>query len=782
MYILLLLTRLSTLTIIQSQRQQEQPLPPYNTHHHTAIYQSQYVYKNHKSINQQSSIHYNNITINRDTHPSILHPTTTTTTTSTSTDTSNNNITTDIRRRVQSNNIVRRINCGGPIYIDQRGQKWSEDTKYTKGGTTYSKTVSIENTLDDILYQTYRFGQFVYEIPIPNGDYEIIFYFAELNVNTKNERIFSISVQDTIVYNKIDILLLGKSKKYNAIQLESVGHVIDGKLRIGFIRVTNQPFISAIEITYIKPHVAHAVTNGPYYGVDIRNNNKAIVRVDGSLSHTHGIGLSLETMKWKLGTRTIGIGEITDLTLPVGEHLVTLYVTDTGGNTNFDTTTITVFPFGYPTIDDIYPTSGNIAGGSIVTIDGYGFNVSDNSLVIRFGKKPAAKKDINIINDNRIKVKVPSFSVDVPVDLTVETSKGISNAVKFTYVSGSPIAFTSTELGGFQIGLPTVLTFDVNGILYIATSDGKIARLKLNDDFTVVKGYVVSSVLSGRAILGIAADPMNTQSGPAIYVSHSTLFHGESKSTSGLAINGKVSRIEGANLDVVVDVITNLPVSDHDHAVNGLEFGDHGELYIQVGGNTNAGVPGRLSGTRLLKENPLSAATLVAYLSDPTFDGNIQYDAPDDGNIIGGKGIKVFASGQRNSFDITLHSNGNLYATDNGPNVGFGKRSTGCGSNQEGDDADEKDKLNLILQGRHYGHPNRKRGEKDKRQCKWRSVNEPSNAEFKGPMMSLPSSTTGIIEFQTNQFEGQLRHNLILSYVDHIVVLFLTMYSQRQIL
>ena len=25
-----------------------------------------------------------------------------------------------------------------------------------------------------------------------------------------------------------------------------------------------------------------------------------------------------------------------------------------------------------------------------------------------------------------------------------------------------------------------------------------------------------------------------------------------------------------------------LPVSDHDHAANGIVFGDHGELYIQV--------------------------------------------------------------------------------------------------------------------------------------------------------------------------------------------------------
>ena len=41
------------------------------------------------------------------------------------------------------------------------------------------------------------------------------------------------------------------------------------------------------------------------------------------------------------------------------------------------------------------------------------------------------------------------------------------------------------------------------------------------------------------------------------------------------------------------DIITGIPISDHDHGINGIEFGDNGELYIQVGGNTNAGIPVR---------------------------------------------------------------------------------------------------------------------------------------------------------------------------------------------
>ena len=73
-----------------------------------------------------------------------------------------------------------------------------------------------------------------------------------------------------------------------------------------------------------------------------------------------------------------------------------------------------------------------------------------------------------------------------------------------------------------------------------------------------------------------------------------------------------------------------------------------------------------------MKENYFSAATLVADLSNPTFDGHIEYDALDDGSPTNYSGIFVFASGLRNPFGLTMHSNGNLYGTDNGPNLGYG--------------------------------------------------------------------------------------------------------------
>jgi IPT/TIG domain/Glucose / Sorbosone dehydrogenase len=186
--------------------------------------------------------------------------------------------------------------------------------------------------------------------------------------------------------------------------------------------------------------------------------------------------------------------------------------------------------------------------------------------------------------------------------------------------------------------------------------------------------------------------------------------------------------------------------------------------YFQVGGNTNGGVPGGLSGSKKLKESLLSGATLVANLADPLFDGYLTYNAPDNGNLASGHGVEVFAPGNRSPFDLVLHSNGNLYGSDNGPNLSYGGMSASCtGKVPDLPDLFEKDKLNLLVRGKYYGHPNRKRGETDPRECVWHSAYAPSDENYQSPIVMLESSSDGIIEWQSNHFLGALRGNLILS-------------------
>lgn len=108
-----------------------------------------------------------------------------------------------------------------------------------------------------------------------------------------------------------------------------------------------------------------------------------------------------------------------------------------------------------------------------------------------------------------------------------------------------------------------------------------------------------------------------------------------------------------------------------------------GKLLVAIGGNTNAGIQSCSLGD--LPESPLSGCIAEADIRSASFNGNIRYVLRSDStktitdqvqgqNIVlaAGSSVKVHASGFRNPYDLVLTTKGKLYATDNGPNSGFG--------------------------------------------------------------------------------------------------------------
>lgn len=114
------------------------------------------------------------------------------------------------------------INCGGSgfdeLYSDRT---WDADQYYT-GGLPYNDGSSdILNTVDDQLYQTERYGEFRYDIPVPQkGQYTIILHFAELYWPKVGERLFNIYIEKDIRVLNFDILALSNSTRYQAVTFE----------------------------------------------------------------------------------------------------------------------------------------------------------------------------------------------------------------------------------------------------------------------------------------------------------------------------------------------------------------------------------------------------------------------------------------------------------------------------------------------------------------------------------------------------------------------------------
>lgn len=424
-----------------------------------------------------------------------------------------------------------------------------------------------------------------------------------------------------------------------------------------------------------------------------------------------------------------------------------------------------------PIIKGLSRESSAPAGGQNIQIYGSAFI---NGVSVKFGLVEAS----NLIASDPgvVQVTVPPGSGQVFV--TVQTNAGTSNRVPFTYTSEEtleqPVIFRETSLQNpdgstYEISFIAAATYGPDGRLYLGSTGNKVYALGISKDYKVTS-TCEKTIGAKRAVLGVAFSPFSNKlkmyfTSNGLYWKDKNIFSFE----QGWP-NGKIETIEFSPTTLSgsscafnqQDLVTGLPVSNHDHGVNKLEFLPNGELLVGVGGFTNGGpsvpgkkpVPGDAPDDKLggVASNPLSAAIVSCPANKKT---NIVYDNyanPEKAKIVSGKACSVYASGLRNSFGMTLHTNGHLYAVDNGPNAGFGDFSTNCfGGTTPAKNI--PDKLFKVKKGGYHGHPNLNRKE-----C----AHYPDSAVQ--PLIgNLKSSSNGIIEYRSNTFGGQVKGNIYVS-------------------
>ncbi|MEX0785198.1 MAG: PQQ-dependent sugar dehydrogenase [Dehalococcoidia bacterium] len=320
---------------------------------------------------------------------------------------------------------------------------------------------------------------------------------------------------------------------------------------------------------------------------------------------------------------------------------------------------------------------------------------------------------------------------------------------------------------GVTFSLPTSVAIGPDGRLYVAEQEGRIRALTLDPVTKAITAVEqVTSDADLQEVYGIAFDPTDASSPPPVYATNTVSGFGLGGGAPDGTFPGKVTKIDGPGYSTITDVITGLSVSNSAHQANGLAFAPDGTLYIAHGSTTNAGI--NVPGGPLFKqlEVPLSGAILVADPSAPAFDGNITYSpAGVYGTTVDqvSGDVSVYAAGLRNPYDVVVHTNGNIYATDNGPNAGLGGGSTSCSTEDPDPWAPSDrgpDELNLIEAGDYYGHPNRNRGRFDARQCVYHNGNEGDGADWTGPIELLPVSSDGLVEYTLANYGGKLLGDL----------------------
>ncbi len=158
-----------------------------------------------------------------------------------------------------------RVNANGPAYVDGNGDTWIADQYFT-GGTTYvNNGLAIANTTDDVLYQTERFGNFSYNFPVTNGNFNVQLHFAELYFGApgggpagNGNRVFNVAIEGVAVLTNYDIY--ADAGAATAIVKSFPVTVSDGTLNIVFTNVANNAKVSAIAILNNNAPVYPALT------------------------------------------------------------------------------------------------------------------------------------------------------------------------------------------------------------------------------------------------------------------------------------------------------------------------------------------------------------------------------------------------------------------------------------------------------------------------------------------------------------------------------------------
>ncbi len=425
------------------------------------------------------------------------------------------------------------------------------------------------------------------------------------------------------------------------------------------------------------------------------------------------------------------------------------------------------------------PAQGTDLGGNDIVIDGFGF-FPQSQVVVNWGNATITPAQFTSYTPERIQFNSPPGSG--PIQVRVTTPNGTSNSVTFTYSPSGPVPVRWSVLfdRAFSVQSPTCAAWGPDGRLWVGTIDGSLRAVSFDDNWFVTNIQYYAGIVgrSNKDILGLAFNPYDVYnpSNPAslkVYVAHGELFQNGGLSFSGPSLfTGEISRLTGPNFDAATALISGLPVSNHDHSINGIHFDPNGDLFICSGGNTNAGVTWPLMGD--VPESPLSGAILKAFTSRATFNGQVEYRdrataQPIDDQRFGeaailapGIDVEVFAPGLRNAYDLVVHSNGYIYATDNGPNDFFGPASLSLTTQGGNPQPDHPDELLHIERENYYGHPNRARAVDDPRQAIYRSDTVPSIPNvFTQRIAHLDSSTNGIEEYRATAFNSQLRGDLI---------------------
>ncbi|MGD0010888.1 MAG: malectin domain-containing carbohydrate-binding protein [Terriglobia bacterium] len=151
-----------------------------------------------------------------------------------------------------------RILCGYPQdkYIDRAGNVWLGDRYYSGGQTSVQPLQFPARAPDVALYQSFRFGDFSYDIPLRPGNYELHLYFLEthygpgsLSGGGETSRMFNVLLNGQPLLKLFDIIKdAGGNNIGDERVFKDVTPAADGHLHLNFRGLLDSPLLNALAI------------------------------------------------------------------------------------------------------------------------------------------------------------------------------------------------------------------------------------------------------------------------------------------------------------------------------------------------------------------------------------------------------------------------------------------------------------------------------------------------------------------------------------------------------
>jgi PKD repeat protein len=709
-----------------------------------------------------------------------------------------------VRAQVATGQALYRVNAGGStITASDGGPDWegvsADSTTYFNGDTSGdTPDGAAPSSIDGSVPSSTPSDIFVNEIgdppdgeemqwefDVPSGtQVEVRLYLAD---QYAQDRAFDVEVEGTEVLSDYD-------------PNDDVGHDVgtvkaftatsDGTVDVDFFHGTGaadtNPFVNGIEIVEVQP-------SPDELGVSPATVDFGTTLVDGSTTQT---------------VQLTNLGESGDPEITIDGTTITGADPGAFSDGFDDTGSVTLGPGESTSVDASFNPSSAGARGATLEVSHSGSN------------SPTT------------------------VDLTGDASSNV------------PVGFESSLVTD-DISSGTALDFGPDGRLYVAQESGVIKAFTIErdgeNDYTVTDAEEITAVVDdirnhnddGSVYTGSDADERQvtgilvegTAENPVIYVSSSDpRFNvgGHDPPSESIDTNsGVVSQLTwtGSGWDHL-QLVRGIARSSEAHSPNGLALSESSDtLYLANGGHTMHGAPGNQF--RYLPEYATSAAIISIDLdqldsmsTETDVDGDpYKYDlptlqpdesvAPNDAPWGGLDGrnqgmltvdgpVQIHSPGYRNPYDVLISEDGQMYASDNGPDGSGGvpvSPSAGVCTNEDSSGSfGGPDQIHHIPgEGYYAGHPNPTRASPDEAglydpatgatekvldfepgftpvpfsmanpvECEYR---HPSDSSFPddGSIAEFGASTNGMTEYTASNFGGEMQGDLLIASFDNSI-------------